>query len=191
MKASVVSILVALSILGLASCVAPPPPPPPPGPPPPYVAPMPPPPPMAGPVVHHCGHGRHYVAGHHHHGHWVHGHCVQNHQPRYDAAGIVACIDGNCSISRYPLPACGERVAEGTARGRARGSALFQRAAPQREHLVPGLLGRQRVVDGALAEGEAVLGAGEHLQLVLDAVLIEQPLRFGQVGGAEPRAIIP
>jgi hypothetical protein len=34
---------------------------------------------MAGPVVRRCGHGRHYVAGHHHNGHWVRGHCVRNH----------------------------------------------------------------------------------------------------------------
>src|SRR5438874_3353218 len=62
----------------------------------------------------------------------------------------------------------------------AREATLFQRSAPQREHLVPGLLGREGVVDGALVEGEAVLGARKHLQLVLDAVLFEKALQLAR-----------
>jgi hypothetical protein len=87
MKASVVSILVALSVIGLSSCAAPPPPPPPPGPPPPpYVAPMPPPPPMAEMPppkygYHHCKAGRHWIPTHYdpHTHHRVRGHCSWGH----------------------------------------------------------------------------------------------------------------
>src|SRR3954469_11920061 len=58
------------------------------------------------------------------------------------------------------------------------GGRLFQRAVPHFEHLVPGLLGCQRVVDRPLGKRETVLGAGEYFQLVLDAVLFQQTLEF-------------
>src|SRR5204862_2659934 len=99
-------------------------------------------------------------------------------QARYDAGGFMACID---RPSPKPAPANGGGSPR-RSRGRvgAKGRSALQRALPQREHLVPGLFGRQRVVNGALVEGEAVLGAGEHLELVLDAVLFEEPFEFAR-----------
>src|SRR5437763_2675382 len=98
-------------------------------------------------------------------------------QARDDAGGFIACIDRPSSQTLPPQAGEGVR---GRSRGwvGAKGRSALQRALPRREHLVPGLFGGQRVVDGALVEGEAVLGAGEHLELVLDAVLVEEPFEF-------------
>src|SRR5205085_9755334 len=92
-------------------------------------------------------------------------------------AAFVACID------RPPpqtLPQAGWEPKAEPRTGGAKGRSALQRALPQGEHLVPGLFGRQRVVDGALVEGEAVLGAGEHLELVFDAILFEEPFEFAR-----------
>src|SRR5689334_11301455 len=89
MKAPVFYALVALSVIGLASCAqqqtAPPPPPPQMSAAPPPPASMPPPPPMAeGPPpkygYHHCKAGRHWVPAHYTKNHHrVRGHCSWGH----------------------------------------------------------------------------------------------------------------
>src|SRR5438874_9930253 len=97
-------------------------------------------------------------------------------QAGYDAGGF--CRLHRSVLTRNPSPANGGSPMRSRGWVGAKGRSALQRALPQREHLVPGLFGRQRVVDGALVEGEAVLGAGEHLELVLDAVLVEEPFEF-------------
>src|SRR5215469_10431750 len=51
---------------------------------------------------------------------------------------------------------------------------LLQAAVPHREHLRPGLFGRERVVDRTLGERETVLRAREGLDFVFDIGLRQQ-----------------
>src|SRR5438477_1034450 len=99
-------------------------------------------------------------------------------QAGYDAGGF--CRLHRSVLTRNPPPQTGGSPMRSRGWVGAKGRSALQRALPQREHLVPGLFGRQRVVDGALVEREAVLGAGEHLELVLDAVLVEEPFELAR-----------
>src|SRR5271165_2119964 len=56
---------------------------------------------------------------------------------------------------------------------------LLQMPIPHREDLPPGLFCRQRVVDRALWKAEAVMRAGEHMQLVPGARLVQSRLQLG------------
>src|SRR5579862_9506513 len=91
-------------------------------------------------------------------------------------AAIMSRQNVSAPPTAAPAIACKTRMSRRCRN--ARKGALFQRALPHREHLGPGFLGRQRVVDRPLGEREAVLGAGEGLHLVLDVVLFEEALQF-------------
>jgi hypothetical protein len=95
MKASILPVLIALSVIGLASCAqqqaAPPPPQQAAAPPPAYAPPPQPMPEMTEPppkYVHHCKAGRHYIPAHYtKNGHRVRGHCSWGHGYQPPAVG--------------------------------------------------------------------------------------------------------